>query len=196
MLYLVPETVLCRWRELQTQPGVTDQNRNCMVLNGSVLVLNQDYQPVSICNIRKSMILLLLEKAELLHDLPFRKVRTVRAEYDYPSVIRLRKYAPLPYKSIVLSRRNILRRDHNRCMYCHSAESLTVDHVVPRSRGGDDSWENLVTACSVCNHRKGNRTPREAGMKLRCRPFRPTHITSLREFYGHVHETWKPYLYY
>ncbi len=167
-----------------------------MRLNGNVLVLNQDYQPLSVCDVRKSMLLLLLEKAEMLHDLPSKKIRTIRTNFDYPSVIRLRRYARIPYKTIVLSRKNILKRDNNRCLYCGSREKLTIDHVIPKSRGGADSWENLVSACTGCNHRKGNRTPREAGMTLSGKPFQPNHIIYLRDFYGNVHESWKPYLYY
>ena len=167
-----------------------------MILNGNVLVLNQDYQPLSICNVKKSMVLLLMEKAEMLHDHPVKKIRTIRDEFEYPTVIRLRKYARIPYKNIVMSRRNILKRDNNTCMYCGMREKLTLDHIIPKSRGGDDSWENLVSACTTCNHKKGNRTPREAGMKLRSKPFRPNHIIYLRDFYGNVHESWKPYLYY
>ncbi|MBP3193132.1 HNH endonuclease [Natronogracilivirgula saccharolytica] len=142
------------------------------------------------------MVLLLMEKAEMLHDHPRKKIRTIRDEFDYPTVIRLRKYARIPYKNIVMSRKNILKRDSHTCMYCGVRDRLTIDHVIPRSRGGDDSWENLVSACTTCNHRKGNRTPREAGMKLRSKPFRPNHIIYLRDFYGNVHESWKPYLYY
>jgi len=167
-----------------------------MRLNGNVLVLNQDYQPLSVCDVRKSMLLVLLEKAEMLHDLPSKKIRTIRTDFDYPLVIRLRRYARIPYKTIVLSRKNILKRDNNRCLYCGSREKLTIDHVIPKSRGGDDSWENLVSACTDCNHRKGNRTPREAGMTLLSKPFQPNHIIYLRVFYGNVHESWKPYLYY
>ncbi len=167
-----------------------------MRLNGNVLILNQDYQPLSVCDVRKSMLLLLLEKAEMLHDLPSKKVRTIRMEFEYPSVIRLRRYARIPFKTIVLSRKNILKRDNNRCLYCGSREKLTIDHVIPKSRGGDDSWENLVSACTGCNHRKGNRTPREASMTLLGKPFRPNHIIYLRDFYGNIHESWKPYLYY
>ncbi len=142
------------------------------------------------------MLLVLLEKAEMLHDLPSKKIRTIRTDFDYPLVIRLRRYARIPYKTIVLSRKNILKRDNNRCLYCGSREKLTIDHVIPKSRGGDDSWENLVSACTDCNHRKGNRTPREAGMTLLSKPFQPNHIIYLRVFYGNVHESWKPYLYY
>ena len=167
-----------------------------MRLNGNVLVLNQDYQPLSVCNVKKSMLLLLLEKAEMLHDHPAKKIRSIRMEFGFPTVIRLRKYARIPYKNIVLSRKNILKRDNNRCLYCNSRESLTIDHIIPKSRGGVDTWENLVTACNLCNHKKGNKSPREAGMTLLAKPFRPNHIIYLRDFYGNVHESWKPYLYY
>lgn len=166
-----------------------------MVLNGNVLILNQDYQPLSVVNVKKSLMLLFLEKAEMLHNRPEYKIRTVRSSFDYPSVIRLRNYARIPYKNIVLSRKNILKRDRHKCQYCNKADKLTIDHVIPKSRGGKDIWENLVTACTVCNHKKGNRTPKEAGMKLARKPYRPNHIIFLRDFYGKVDDEWKPYLY-
>lgn len=164
-------------------------------MNSNVLVLNQDYQPLSVCSVQRSMKLLFLDKAELLHDLPERKIRTVTEEYTYPSVIRLRRYINLPYTRIVLTRRNIFKRDSNKCQYCGSTHQLTIDHVIPRSRGGKDTWENLVTACSECNLKKGDRTPREANMELKRRPFKPIHITFLQAFMGGVQENWKPYLY-
>ncbi len=164
-------------------------------MNGHVLVLNQDYQPLSVCGVRKSLMLLYQEKAELLHPLPHRKIHTVSAQFDFPSVIRLRRYARIPFKTIVLSRKNILKRDGHRCQYCGTGEDLTIDHVLPRSRGGKDTWENLVAACNRCNHRKGGHTPKEAGMPLKREPFRPHHILFLQEFVGNVDEQWRPYLY-
>ncbi|MEX1062954.1 MAG: HNH endonuclease [Balneolaceae bacterium] len=141
------------------------------------------------------MKLLFLEKAELLHDDPVRKIRTVEEHYIYPSVIRLRRYINLPYARIVLSRRNIMKRDRHECQYCGGGSDLTLDHVVPRSRGGRDSWENLVTACNKCNVKKGNSTPEEAKMPLKRKPYRPIHITFFRDILGGVQEDWKPYLY-
>lgn len=164
-------------------------------MDSHVLVLNQDYQPLSICSVQRSMKLLFLEKAELLHDDPDRKVRTVDDFFIYPSVIRLRRYIKLPYHRIVLSRRNIMKRDGHQCQYCGIRSDLTLDHVLPRSRGGQDSWENLVTACNTCNVKKGNRTPQEAKMPLKREPFRPIHITFFRDILGGVQENWKPYLY-
>lgn len=166
-----------------------------MPLNTNVLVLNQDYQALSVCSVERSMKLLFMEKAEMLHDFPDRSISTVNDEFAYPSVIRLRRYIHIPFNRIVLSRRNIFKRDNNHCQYCDSTHDLTIDHVLPRSRGGRDTWENLVTACTRCNTRKGDRTPIEASMELMRKPYRPNHITFLRHLLGTVHEEWKPYLY-
>lgn len=164
-------------------------------MDASVLVLNKDYQPLSVCSVHRSVKLLFMDKAEMLHDYPDRKIRTVTDEFSYPSVIRLRRYINIPYNRIVLSRHNVMKRDNNRCQYCQRSKNLTIDHVLPRSRGGKDTWENLVTACDDCNVRKGNRTPEEAGMDLNRKPFRPIHITFLQSILGGVEDDWKPYLY-
>lgn len=164
-------------------------------MNSDVLVLNQDYQPLSICSVQRSVKLVFLEKAELLHDDPDRVLRTVSEDYSYPSVIRLKRYIRLPYSKIALSRKNIMKRDAQTCQYCGVKSDLTLDHVFPKSRGGKDSWENLTTACNHCNVRKGNRTPEEANMPLKVRPYRPIHITFFQNLLGGVRENWKPYLY-
>lgn len=164
-------------------------------MNSDVLVLNQDYQPISVCSVQRSVKLLFLEKAEMLHDDPEKVIRTVDDEFSYPSVIRLRRYIRLPYARIVLSRRNIMKRDNQTCQYCGAKNGLTLDHVLPRSRGGGDSWENLVTACNHCNVKKGNRTPEEAGMPLNIKPYRPIHITFFQNLLNGVQDHWKPYLY-
>lgn len=164
-------------------------------MNTEVLVLNQDYQPLSICSVQRSVKLVFMDKAELLHDNPKKVLRTVNEEYSYPSVIRLRRYIRIPYSRIALSRRNIMKRDGQLCQYCGIKGDLTLDHVMPRSRGGKDTWENLVTACNTCNVRKGNRTPDEANMPLRIKPYRPIHITFFQNLINGVQENWKPYLY-
>lgn len=164
-------------------------------MDAHVLVLNQDFQPLSICSVQRSMKLLFLEKADLLHDAPNRIIRTPSTEFVYPSVIRMRRYIRLPYHRIVLTRRNVMRRDRQTCQYCGTRSDLTLDHVMPKSRGGKDTWENLVTACNRCNVRKGNRTPEEAEMLLEREPYRPIHITFFRDILGGVQEPWKPYLY-
>jgi len=164
-------------------------------MDANVLVLNKDYQPLSICSVHRSVKLLFLDKAEMVHDYPERTISTVTKDFSYPSVIRLRRYINIPYNQIVLSRHNIMKRDHKTCQYCGSSKNLTIDHVLPKSRGGKDTWENLVTACNTCNVEKGNRTPEEAKMPLTQKPFRPIHITFLQSILGGVQEDWKPYLY-
>ena len=100
------------------------------------------------------------------------------------------------YKKIILSRKNILRRDGHRCQFCGRGDlPLTVDHVLPRSRGGEDTWENLVCACVQCNNAKGDRTPEEARMPLMRRASRPNHVTFIRHFVGNIDDRWKPYLF-
>ena len=164
-------------------------------MNANVLVLNQDYQPLSVCSLQRSIKLIFLEKAELLHDDPAKKLRTTSDQYDFPSVIRLRNYIRLPYTKVVLTRRNVMRRDGFKCQYCGQKSKLTIDHIHPKIRGGKDTWENLTTACDKCNVKKGNRTPKEANMELRSKPYRPIPITFFRDINGGVQEPWKPYLY-
>ena len=114
----------------------------------------------------------------------------------FPSIVRLGIYVQIPYKKIILSRKNILRRDGHHCQYCGRSEvSLTIDHIIPKARMGEDSWENLVTACVECNNRKGDRSPEEAHMKLLRKPMRPNHVDFIRHFVGNMDERWKPYLF-
>jgi 5-methylcytosine-specific restriction endonuclease McrA len=164
-------------------------------MSGHVLVLNQDYSVLTLCSVERAVILLLLQKADLVEALPDQFVRSPNRHLPWPSIVRLKAYVAVPYKRIMISRKNILRRDRYRCQYCASRDRLTVDHVLPRSRGGKDSWENLVVACTPCNNKKGSRTPDEAGMQLIRRPFRPTHVMFIRDYIGTVNEAWKPYLF-
>lgn len=164
--------------------------------NGKVLVLNQNYEPLSVCTVRKAVILLWLGKAEMVAHRSNRVLRTVSSAYPYPSIVRLSLYIHVPYKKVELTRKNILRRDDHRCVYCgKTTPPLTVDHIMPRSRHGGDTWENLVCACVRCNNRKGNRTPEEAGMKLRVKPFRPNHVTFIQNVVGIIDTEWEPYLF-
>lgn len=165
-------------------------------MTGHVLVLNQDFSAITLCSVERAIILLLLQKAEIVDSIPERFVRSPSRHIPWPSIVRLKAYAAVPYKRIMISRKNILRRDRYRCQYCGSRERLTVDHIIPKSRGGKDTWENLVAACTPCNNKKDNRTPEEANMQLRRRPFRPTHVMFIRDFVGTtLNDTWKPYLF-
>jgi 5-methylcytosine-specific restriction endonuclease McrA len=161
-----------------------------------VLVLNQNYEPMSVCNAKKAIILLFLGKAELIEAHEERRIRSISMSLPFPSIVRLSVYIHVPYKKIILSRKNILRRDGHRCQYCGCHDvALTVDHIIPKAKLGEDTWENLVTACVNCNNRKGNRTLEDARMKLLRKPMKPNHVTFIRHFVGTVDERWKPYLF-
>ena len=135
-----------------------------------VLVLNASYEPLNINNWRRAVVLLLKGKAETLES----NGKFIYTDFPLPTVIRLRHYIKVPYKEIPLTRRNLLERDRHTCQYCnYKGEQLTLDHVIPRSRGGGETWENLVAACVLCNIKKGNRTPKEAQMPLNYTPRRP-----------------------
>ncbi len=158
------------------------------------LVLNQDYSPVTVCNIQKAFLLVYLKKAELVATDEILKLRSISKAYPFPSVIRLINYVSMPYRGVMLTRQNIFKRDGHNCQYCGSDKDLTLDHLIPRSKGGKSSWNNLVTACKRCNARKGDNKPEESGLKLARPPFKPSHVMFIRDFSGTVSEQWMPYL--
>lgn len=158
--------------------------------------MNQSYEPLSICGVKKALILIILGKAELISTVENRILQSVNLIYPWPSVIRLKKFIHVPYNRIILTRKNIIKRDGHRCAYCKRADiSLTIDHIQPKSRGGSDSWENLVACCIHCNNRKGNRTPEEAGMRLLIKPYQPDHIMLLINNSEKIYDSWKPFLF-
>ncbi|MCI0714708.1 MAG: HNH endonuclease [Chlorobi bacterium] len=151
---------------------------------------------MSICNVQRAVVLMFLGKAELIASKDSKKVSSVRISMPFPTIVRLRVYIKVPYKKIVLSRKNILRRDSHRCQYCNRSDvPLTIDHIIPKSKGGDDTWENLAAACVKCNNKKGDRSPGDANMSLIKKPTKPSHITFMKHFVGKIDEEWKPYLY-
>ncbi|WP_207431133.1 HNH endonuclease [Sabulibacter ruber] len=163
-------------------------------MNEKVLLLNQDYTAIATCSLHKAFVLLYLEKAEMIAQDQLNLLRTVRQAYPRPLVIRLHRYVRVPYKGISLTRQNIMRRDRNRCQYCGSSKNLTLDHLLPRSRGGQSTWYNLITACARCNSRKGDRTPEEVAMKPLRKPFKPSLISFLRDSIEDADHAWMPYL--
>jgi 5-methylcytosine-specific restriction endonuclease McrA len=168
---------------------------NMLSLNRNVLVLNQNYEPISICNVKKAIILVYLGKAEIVESLDF-DVRAISFSIPFPSVVRLQVYVYRPYTPVILSRKNIIKRDNHTCQYCGKSHTqLTVDHIVPKQYGGKDSWENLVCACVRCNCKKGNRTPEKAGMKLLKIPKKPSRLFFLQFYIDQPHENWRPYLF-
>ena len=144
-----------------------------MFLNSPVLVLNQNYQPFNICNVRRATILVGRGKAELLVN-GRGHIRSISQTFPIPSVIRLVYMVKRPLMRRRLSRRAVFYRDGSTCQYCGAVtKQLTLDHVTPRSRGGTHAWENVVSACIPCNHRKAGSTPKEATMRLLREPKAP-----------------------
>jgi len=160
-----------------------------------VLVLNASYEPLNVCSLRRAHVLVWKGKAEILesHGAPLRSSTTA---YVRPNVIRLVTYVRVP-RGVTrrISRRVLFARDGWRCVYCGSeGNRLTLDHVVPRSRGGASVWENVVTSCAPCNHRKGDRLLEETGMALRTMPRPPTAVLFIRLETEHVPDVWRRYL--
>ena len=138
-----------------------------------VLVLNSDYTPLNVTDLRRGFILVSKGKAEIVKE-DTKKIITTIGEFVRPLIIRLVNYVRFRRGAIKVGRRRIFKRDSYQCGYCGSGKNLTIDHIIPRSRGGDNSWKNLVTSCGRCNNNKGDKTPEEAGMKLRTRVYEPT----------------------
>lgn len=159
-----------------------------------VLILNADYSAISICTVPKAFLLVYLNKAELVADSEKYWIRTVDKSFPSPSIIRLNKYVNVPYKSVLLNRNNIFKRDDNACTYCGSVKDLTLDHIMPKSRGGKTSWENLTTACKRCNSSKGHHTPEEANMVVGRKPFRPSFVVFVRSYASKLEDKWLPFL--
>ena len=137
-----------------------------MLINVPVLVLNQNYQPLNVCNARRAIVLLGLGKAELMTN-GRGNIHTITQTVPVPSVIRLIYMLKRPRLQRRLSRRAVFYRDSFTCQYCgKETRALTLDHIIPRSKGGPHVWTNVVSACISCNHRKAGRTPQEAGMHL------------------------------
>jgi 5-methylcytosine-specific restriction endonuclease McrA len=163
-------------------------------LSNKVLVLNADFRAFSICNVYKAFLLIYTDKADAVSSSRSLEIRTIDRVYEVPSVIKLRHYVQMPYRHVMLSRQNVFKRDGYKCGYCGSHKDLTLDHVLPKSRGGRSSWTNLVTACKRCNARKGDFLPEEIGMPLLVKPFKPSFVMFLREYSGLSDEAWNPYL--
>jgi len=170
------------------------------LMQDPVLVLNATFEPINVTAVRRALVLLLKGVAQA-EELNHAEIHSASHVVRVPSVIRLLAYRHIPQQSRALSRKNILLRDRNTCQFCGKvfpASDLTLDHVVPRSRGGRSSWENLVACCYQCNNRKGDRTPEEAGLQLvrRPRPFTLHTSRQLMRLIGNKDEKWRKYLFY
>ena len=143
------------------------------MVNRSVLVLNQNYEPLNICRARRAVVLVYEGRAEMLED-GAGFIHSVSSTFPLPSVIRLSRMIKRPRPERKLTRLEVFNRDQHTCQYCgKESQQLTLDHVIPRYRGGEHTWENVVSACVRCNRRKAGRTPKEAGMRLIRRPYPP-----------------------
>ncbi len=166
-------------------------------VNSAVLVLNASFEPLNVVSTRRAVVLLLKEKAELV-EAAEQVLKSERLRIPRPLVIRLVQYVRVPRRlALPLTRRLILARDHYTCQYCGNQpgrNELTIDHVLPRSRGGKKTWENVAAACRPCNQRKGSRTPKEARMPLLRKPFRPRYIALALIGDLHHHDTWRKYI--
>ena len=140
------------------------------------LVLNAGYEPLAVVSFRRALILVLNNKAKVIQGAPKYRVRSASAEFECPSVILLSRYVRIPgSRNVPLSRRGVLRRDGFRCAYCNRSAN-TIDHVQPKSRGGRDTWQNLVACCLSCNNKKGDRTLAEIGWSLKFVPAMPSGV--------------------
>ncbi len=163
---------------------------------GRVLVLNASYEPINVCTMRRATVLVLKERAEILEH-GEGKLHSERLVLEQPCVIRLIRYVRVPrdVHRRKITRKAVLARDAYTCQYCgRESHGLTVDHVVPRSRGGSSAWDNIVAACAPCNRRKGNRLPHEASMPLRGKPKPPGPTVFIRIASPRVPSAWEQYL--
>ena len=159
-----------------------------------VLVLNTTYEPLNVCSLRRAVVLMLKDKAEVVEHSPA-TLHAERLVFAVPHVIRLRTYVAVPRATTRrISRHAVFARDRFRCQYCGAQKRLTVDHVVPRSKGGSDGWDNVVTSCAPCNLRKGDRLLPADDLSLarKPRPLEPFGVVFMEV--DHIHASWRPYL--
>ncbi|MDA8291727.1 MAG: HNH endonuclease [Actinomycetota bacterium] len=162
-------------------------------MTGRALVLNATFEPLCVVSSRRALVLVLDEKAELVHDTGA-EFRSERARFPEPSVVRLSQYVRIPHQTrIAISRRSVFARDGHRCQYC-GAQAENIDHVVPRSRGGPHSWENVVASCRRCNASKEDYLLEEAGFVLRSAPRAPRSRVWLLAASGEMCAEWEPYV--
>jgi 5-methylcytosine-specific restriction endonuclease McrA len=160
-----------------------------------VLVLNASYEPLNVTSVRRAHVLVFKGKAEVIEELE-QPLRSASDTYSWPHVIRLVHYVRVPRAvQRKISRRALFARDGWRCVYCGTGNGrLTLDHVLPRSRGGESVWENVVTSCAPCNHKKGNRTLEEAAMELQRAPRPPAPVLFIQLAAPRIPSRWQPYL--
>lgn len=193
---LAPKTPAgTRFTSLSEPTPSLQVQRDGSSLRGRVLVLNASYEPINVCTVRRAIVLIIKDKADVLdeHDVA---LHSEKSSITRPSVIRLRTYVRIPYHSYrrKITRRAVFARDRWECQYCGRRGSLTMDHVVPRSKGGETSWENVVACCASCNRRKGDRSVSQSGMKLRTHPMAPHATIFIHVASPTIPTQWLPYV--
>jgi 5-methylcytosine-specific restriction endonuclease McrA len=160
-----------------------------------VLVLNATFEPINVCTVRRAIVLLLKARAEVLEQGAV-TLHSERAAFARPFVIRLTTYVRVPRDAHrrKITRRAVFARDEWRCQYCGARSNLTVDHVIPRSKGGLSSWENIVASCAPCNRRKGDRTPAQANMHPYRAPRQPRAEIFIHVSSPTIPQAWRAYL--
>jgi 5-methylcytosine-specific restriction endonuclease McrA len=160
-----------------------------------VLVLNATYEPINVCTVRRATVLVLKSKAEIL-EVGTGELHWSRGSMSRPAVIRLVTYVRIPRDPHrrKITRRAVFARDDWECQYCGARTSLTVDHVIPRSKGGESSWENIVASCAPCNRRKGDRLPHQINMHPRRRPRVPSPNIFIQLASPTIPSPWRQYL--
>ena len=177
-------------------PGTHVNGHRPVGSNGRVLVLNASYEPINVCTVRRAAVLVLKERAEMI-ERSHGELHSEHLALQRPCVIRLMRYVRIPrdVHRRKITRKAVLARDAWTCQYCgRQATGLTVDHVIPRSRGGESVWENIVASCAPCNRKKGNRTPHEARMQPARIPKPPGPNVFIRIAAPRVPTAWEQYL--
>ena len=160
-----------------------------------VLLLNNSYEPLSIVNGKKAIIMLITDKVEYIEKTSI-DIKSEKISIIIPSIIKLKKYIYIKRRNIPLTRKNIFKRDKYACQYCGMKDSpLTIDHIIPKRKGGIDSWENLVSACNSCNLIKGNKLLKDINMYLINKPKKPHYLLYIQGQVNNEYNSWKPYLY-
>jgi 5-methylcytosine-specific restriction endonuclease McrA len=165
------------------------------MVNNPVLVLNQNYEPLNICHVRRAVVLLYQDKVEMLEN-GSGFIHTASQTFPLPSVVRLGYMVKRPRPKRKLTRLEVFNRDQYSCQYCgKETRQLTIDHIIPRSQGGKHTWKNVVSACMCCNHHKAGKTPKQAGMRLIHKLSQPRGNTSfIPHHYRQIRTEWQKYL--
>jgi 5-methylcytosine-specific restriction endonuclease McrA len=164
--------------------------------NARVLILNNNFEPIAVCGVERAVVLNYLNRAEMVEVNKGKVLRSQHTSIEAPSVVRLTRYVRNLHRDVPFNKRNVMKRDKFTCQYCGATDvAMTVDHVIPRSLGGPNSWENLVCACKKCNSIKGDKPLHACGLKLKRRPRKPSYFSFILNTVENIPDHWKSYLF-